>query len=344
MDAVHLLLSALHVQPDDSTCWLALGDALEEIGSEAAARLHRVRQRRWTDPTDEEAEHEILFLTEKGIRAPMPWLVNSVGMEFTLLPPGEFWMGSPPGEPGRHPDEDPQHRVGLTRPFYLGTMPVTQAQWMQVMGFNPSSFRKGGNGANRVEGMDTGSFPVERVSWFDAESFCQTLSELPEERDAGRVYRLPTEAEWEYACRAGTTTLFHFGNDLTSDRANVDGSNPEGQALRSLYLGRTCPVGQYPSNAFGLRDMHGQVWEWCSDWFSDDYYQHSPQRDPVGPTESTRRALRGGGWYYGARIARSAYRYRYEPEARHHDFGLRVALTWHPGLAFPQVNQCGTHR
>jgi formylglycine-generating enzyme required for sulfatase activity len=340
MDAIRLLLDALHVQPHDPTCWLALGDALEEVGLDEAARLHRMRQRRWTDPTDEDAEREILFLTGRGIRAPMPRLLNSLSMEFTLLPPGEFWMGSPPGEPGRHPDEHPQHRVRLTQPFYLGTLPVTQDQWMKVMRFNPSAHREGGTSANRVEGLDTSSFPVERVSWFDAESFCQALNELPEERDAGRVYRLPTEAEWEYACRAGTTTLFHFGNDLTSDRANLDGSNPEGLALRSLYLGRTCPVGQYPSNAFGLRDMHGQVWEWCSDWFSDDYYQHSPNQDPTGPTESTRRALRGGGWYYGARIARSAYRYRYEPEARHHDFGLRVVIGWHPALEAP----CGTHR
>ncbi|MFQ3652513.1 MAG: formylglycine-generating enzyme family protein [Gemmataceae bacterium] len=339
MDAVRLLLNALHAQPYDSTCWLALGDALEETGHEEAAQLHRARQRRWMNADDRHAEQEILQLTQRGIRAPMPRLINSLGMELTLLPPGEFWMGSPPGEPGRHPDEHPQHRVRLTRAFYLGTMPVTQDQWTKVMRFNPSWFREGGNAANRVEGLDTRNFPVERVSWFDAEAFCQALSKWPEERQAGRVYRLPTEAEWEYACRAGTTTLFHFGNDLSSDQANLDGSNPEGQAPRSIYLGRTCPVGQYPSNAFGLFDMHGQVWEWCQDWFSEDYYQNSPAVDPPGPSPTARRALRGGGWYYGARIARSAYRYRYEPDARHHDFGLRVACTWHPGVAEPHVLQ-----
>jgi len=339
MEAVRFLLAALLAQPHDATCWLALGDALEEAGLEEAAQLHRARQRRWTNAEDREAEREILQLTQRGIRAPMPRFVNSVGMEFTLLPAGEFWMGSPPGEPGRHPDEHPQHRVRLSQPFFLGTVPVTQDQWIKVMRFNPSSFREGGPAANRVAGLDTRCFPVERVSWFDASAFCQALSQRPEEREAGRVYRLPTEAEWEYACRAGTTTLFHFGNDLTSDKANLDGSNPEGLAPRSIYLGRTCPVGQYPSNAFGLYDMHGQVWEWCNDWFSDDYYQHSPEVDPPGPAATARRALRGGGWYYGARIARSAYRYRYEPEARHHDFGLRVALSWHPGLVVTSESQ-----
>lgn len=333
MNTIRWLLDALLVQPNDPTCWLALGDALEEVGKEQVAQLHRARQRRWQDPDDTQAERCILELVRRGIRAPMPCLTNSVGMEMTLLPAGVFWMGSPPGEPGRHPDEHPRHRVRLSQPFLISNTPVTQQQWMQVMRYNPSSFREGGHGADRVRGMDTQPFPVERVSWFDAEAFCQALSTLPQEAEAGRIYRLPTEAEWEYACRAGTSTMFHFGKDLSSDRANLDGTNPEGAAAVGIYLGRTCPVRQYPSNAFNLHDMHGQVWEWCADWFTEDYYEHSPEVDPVGPEESTRRALRGGGWYFGARTARSAYRYRYEPEARHHDFGLRVVLTWHPDLA-----------
>jgi formylglycine-generating enzyme required for sulfatase activity len=235
-------------------------------------------------------------------------------------------MGSPEGEPGRHPDEHPRHRVRITRAFYLGTCPVTQWQYRAVMRHNPSHFRHAGEGSALVQGLDTRPFPVERVSWFDAMAFCHALSALPEEEDAGRSYRLPTEAEWEYACRAGTTTVFHFGSGLTSDQANIDGNLPEGDAPRAGYLARTCAVGSYPPNAFGLHDMHGNVWEWCADWFDEKYYHCSPVDDPPGPTEGTRRCLRGGGWFYGARICRSAHRYRSEPEARHNDFGLRVVL------------------
>jgi formylglycine-generating enzyme required for sulfatase activity len=193
------------------------------------------------------------------------------------------------------------------------------------MGTNPSFFRAGGEEETRVRDLDTSAFPVENVSSHDAVRFCERLSALPQEKAAGRVYRLPTEAEWEYACRAGTTTPFHFGNALTSDLANIVGNLPERAATRGDYLARTCAVGSYPGNAFGLYDMHGNVWEWCADWFDENYYPHSPETDPAGPPGGTRRSLRGGGWYYPAHICRSAFRYRYEPGARHKDFGFRVA-------------------
>src|SRR5262249_27456750 len=150
-----------------------------------------------------------------------PRVTNAIGMPLVLLSPGRFLMGSPPGEMDRCPDEDPQHPVTITRPFYLGAYPVTQAQYERVMGTNPSSFRP-------VSGMGLGgpNNRVEMVSWEDAVQFCQRLSALPAERAAGRVYRLPTEAEWEYACRAGTTTPFHFGPTLSSTQANFAGYAP----------------------------------------------------------------------------------------------------------------------
>ncbi len=205
---------------------------------------------------------------------------NSVGMKLVLIPPGEFMMGSPESEEDRNSDEGPQHRVRITRPFYFGTYQVTQEEYERVMGTNPSSFSRGGGGNDRVSGMDTSRFPVETVSWNDAAEFCRKLSALPAERAAGREYRLPTEAEWEYACRAGTTTPFHFGSVLNGRQANVDGNRPYGTSEKGPYLQRTTTVGSYSANGFGLFDMHGNVWEWCADWFSSDYYANSPVDDP----------------------------------------------------------------
>lgn len=326
MHATSTLIIALHHQPNDSLCWLALADALEEEGRDDSAAMLRARLARLADPNDVDAENRLLVAIRCGVQVPVPQLINSIGMEMALIPPGIFWMGSPAGEPGRHPDENPRHRVQISRAFYLGIYPVTQQQFRAIMKHNPSHFRAGGEGAGMVVGLDTDHLPVERISWFDAADFCDALSAQPAESRAGRVYRLPTEAEWEYACRAGTSTLFSHGDDLGSETANIDGNLPEGNAPKSIYLARTSVVGSYPPNAFGLYDMHGNVWEWCSDWFTDDYYEISPPMDPSGPVESTRRSLRGGGWFYGARISRSAYRYRYEPEVRHHDFGFRVVM------------------
>jgi uncharacterized protein (TIGR02996 family) len=322
------LLDALHADPGDAACWLALADCLEETGRPEQAELLRLRLALQSAEIEDRPtlERRLLLLLDAGVHPPAPLLAGPLGLRLALVPPGSFWMGSPPDEPGRHHDEGPRHRVELTRAFYLGVYPVTQAQYQAVAGHNPSHFRHGGEGAAPVRNLDTSAFPVERVSWQDAVAFCRRLSELPQEKAAGRVYRLPTEAEWEYACRAGTSTMFHYGDALTSDRANIDGNLPEGDAPRGLYLARTCPVGRFPANAFGLHDMHGNVWEWCSDWFDATYYEHSPAADPTGPAHGKRRALRGGGWFYGARICRSAYRYRYEPDNRHNDFGLRVAL------------------
>src|SRR5262249_26582368 len=153
-------------------------------------------------------------------------------------------------------DERPRHQVEISRDFYLGAYEVTQRQWKAVMGGNPSYFCKEGRGRLLVQGTDTSDFPVEQVSWKDAFTFLDRLSGVPAEKKAGRVYRLPTEAEWEYACRAGDAgRQFHFGDSLTTKQANT----------LEARLQRTCKVGSYAPNAWGLYDMHGNVWEWCQD-------------------------------------------------------------------------------
>ena len=237
-------------------------------------------------------------------------ITNSLGMVFALIPSGEFRMGTP-GDNG----EEYPHRVRITRPYYLGVHLVTQAQYERVMGNNPSFFR----------GPD---LPVEHVAWDDAKVFCEALSRIPEERQAGRAYRLPTEAEWEYACRAGTNTTYSFGDECEQGDARF--SQEQAWAPQ-----QTVPVGSYAPNAWGLFDMHGNVWEWTQDWFSGDYYKQSPVDDPRGPDAGTHHTLRGGSASVTEHECRSAMRGeaatadgpsaeargRYEKVG---DFGLRV--------------------
>ena len=249
-------------------------------------------------------------------------------------------MGSPEGEAARSDeeyggaggirnptpdDEGPQHEVTISRPFYLGIHPVTQEQYQGVMGANPSYFSPQGLGSYAIGGLgkyakklDTRSFPVEEASWNDAVTFCRKLSELPEEKRRGRVYRLPTEAEWEYACRGGahSSTPFYFGNSLSSAQANF-----------GRQVGRTTTVGSYPANAFGLHDMHGNVCELCQDWYAVDYYANSPKKDPQDPSSGQDRVRRGGSCSAGARDCRSASRFWMPPDYRHSSTGFRVALT-----------------
>jgi len=169
-------------------------------------------------------------------------------------------------------------------------------------------------------------YPVTCVSWNDAQAFLTWLSERPDEMRSGRTYRLPTEAEWECGCRGATSssTPFHFGNALSSTQANFDGNYPYGGAAKGPYLERTCKVGSYPANVFGLYDMHGNVWEWCSDWYDEDYYDSSPRKDPTGPTEGTVRVLRGGSWLDDSMWCRSASRGKSAPINRFYNGGFRV--------------------
>jgi formylglycine-generating enzyme required for sulfatase activity/tRNA A-37 threonylcarbamoyl transferase component Bud32 len=280
----------------------------------------------------------------------LPSLVNSVGMKFVLIPAGRFLMGSPEDEEGRDDDEQ-QHEVEITKPFYLGVHPVTQAQWREVMGSNPNWFCATGGGNDEVRGQNTDDFPVEQVSWEDAQTFLKTLAELQEEVKEGRKYRLPSEAEWEYACRGGATSYstFHFGNSLSSTQANFNGNYPYGGAAKGPYLERTSKVGSYSPNAFGLYDLHGNVWEWCSEWYDPEYYmtlsgtlewftsegcdwagpdcyKHGPMRDPGGPSQGSNRVLRGGSWNGDGRDCRSAARNWNAPAFRGGNVGFRVAL------------------
>ena len=240
-------------------------------------------------------------------------ITNSIGMKLVLIPLGEFLMGSSETEPSAKPAEEPQHRVRITRPFYVGMHEVMQEEYERITGKNPSGFSR--DGEHKLADVNTSRFPVEKVSCVNAIEFCQKLSSLPEEKAAGRAYRLPTEAEWEYACRAGTTTPFHFGMELNESSANYE-------------TNRTVPVGSYPPNAFRLHDMHGNVGEWCQDWYQSDYYKYSPTDDPKGPPAAKERVYRGGSCGSDATNARSASRTRYfEPMGGISSYrGFRVVM------------------
>lgn len=232
--------------------------------------------------------------------------VNSIGMTFRVIPAGTFRMGSEAG----NNDEQPVHEVTISRPFYLGVCEVTNANGFAVKGFVPSGRKE----ADR---------PIESVTWDEAVAFAAALSSLPAERAAGRVYRLPTEAEWEYACRAGTSTAYSFGDDasLLGDFAWFDRSSG----------GRTQAVGQKQANAWGLYDMHGNVWEWCGDWLGK--YPTAAETDPQGPAEGVLRVPRGGGFSSPARSCRSARRGGDEPSIRSGIVGFRLALSPSGGRA-----------
>jgi formylglycine-generating enzyme required for sulfatase activity len=279
-------------------------------------------------------------------------------MHFVLIPPGEFEMGSTDQEiaasvEARKKDtadtwscqlllsEGPRHPVTISKPFYLGTYAVTQGEYQAVMGANPSGFSGASaheprftpalsaiemttraSDAKKVAGKDTSRHPVETISWEDATEFCRRLSALPKERAAQRAYRLPTEAEWEYACRAGSATPWFFGNDGASLKAYA--------WFWGNAAAMTHPVGQKKPNAWGLYDTYGSVWQWCADWFAEDYYRHAPSIDPPGAPKGATRVLRGGAWSYDASNCRSAFRFHNVPTARYDCYGFRVLLIFAP--------------
>ena len=271
-------------------------------------------------------------------------ITNSIGMQFTLIPAGEFAMGSSPKEvsdlvaltnakvanPGtrawwmeRIDGQQPQHHVRITRSFYLGVYHVTQADYQKVMGVNPSRFSPGGQAADRVAGVDTSRFPVEMVSWTDAVEFCRRLSAMSAERGARRTYRLPTEAESEYACRGGTATRCYFGDDpaLVGDFAWCAEN-----AQR-----RPHPVGEKKPNPWGLYDMVGNVNQWCADWFNKDYYRHSPVSDPTGPPRADYRVTRGLSFADDALRMGAAAHLADDPIAKGPTIGFRVVCVM-PGM------------
>jgi formylglycine-generating enzyme required for sulfatase activity/tRNA A-37 threonylcarbamoyl transferase component Bud32 len=237
-------------------------------------------------------------------------LGNGVKLEMVEIPKGEFMMGSPSSEQDRSPDEGPQHRVQVPG-FYMGKYEVTQAQYQALMGKNPSHF------------TGDGRLPVEQVSWLDAMDFCQKLSQK-----TGRAYRLPSEAEWEYACRAGTTTPFAFGETISAATVNYNGNYPYGNAAKGEYRKKTTPVGSFPANAFGLYDMHGNLWEWCLDEWVDNYnnapVNGSSRGDIKSRATEKQRLLRGGSWYFYANFCRSANRDHFAVSFRDLNFGFRL--------------------
>jgi formylglycine-generating enzyme required for sulfatase activity len=272
-----------------------------------------------TPPKPKQAQPPLLkspFSMQEAAAAQQAWAVHlgrsaietqAVGIKLALVPPGEFLMGSSETEAERSNDEQ-QHRVRITRPFYLGVFPVTQGEYVRVIGTNPSYFR----GDERR--------PVENVSWDEATEYCQKLTET--ERAAGRLpsgwnYRLPTESEWEYACRVGTATKYSFGDD--EERLGDYAWFKENSG------GKTHPVGEKSPNAWGLYDLHGNVWEWCTDSYGA--YQSGEVTDPSVPSAGSYPVFRGGGWNGGAWYCRSADRCWNEPSFRDRFLGFRLALS-----------------
>ena len=230
-------------------------------------------------------------------------VTNSIGMKLTLIPPGQFSMGSPPKEEW-HRDDEVLHRVTLTSPFYIARTEVTQKEWKALMGTDPSF----------CTGDD---LPVETVTWEQAAEFCGKLG-LKE----GAKYRLPTEAEWEYACRAGTTTPFHTGEIISTDQANYNGNYTYANGRKGEFREETTAAGSFSPNAWGLHDMHGNVWEWCADWY--DEYPHDDATDPTGPATGDRRIFRGGCWMNFPAVCRSANRAKVVPVSWNFNLGFRV--------------------
>jgi formylglycine-generating enzyme required for sulfatase activity len=280
--------------------------ALRDEGEEMTVRRLVARIRKL--PEEQRRQVPALLVDEwanAGPRLPDRTIVSALGMRFVRVQPGSFLMGSPPEEPERGADEV-QHAVTISRHFYLAVHPVTQAQWRAVMGDNPSRFT----------GDD---HPVENVSWEDCRAFFKKLSQ------DGRSYRFPTEAEWEYACRAGTAGPFHFGSTLDADEANCDGRAGYDGKVTDVCRGETTAVGRFPANAWGLYDLHGNVYEWCADWYAD--YPGEHRKDPSGPASGEFRVLRGGSWFSAPRCCRSAYRYWAEPTFRDARIGCRACFS-----------------
>jgi sulfatase modifying factor 1 len=239
-------------------------------------------------------------------KVPPKNFTNSIGMKFVWIPPGSFVMGSPKEEKERS-DNETQHKVTLTRGFYMGVYTVTQEQWKEIMGNNPSQFKGEKN------------LPVEMVSWDDCQEFIKKMRKKDK-----KPYRLPSEAEWEFCCRAGTTTPFHFGETISTDQANYFGEAVYGNGKKGIYRKKTTPVGSFPANAWGLHDMHGNVLQWCQDMYGD--YPQKDVVDPTGPEKGEVPVLRGGSWNLYPDGCRSAYRLWDVPDHRNDTFGFRLCF------------------
>jgi sulfatase modifying factor 1 len=238
---------------------------------------------------------------------PPKTFTNTIGMKFVWIPPGSFMMGSPKDEQERRANEF-QHKVTLTKGFYMGVHLVTQEQWKEVMGNNPSHFK------------GERDLPVESVSWDDCREFIKKLKEKDK-----KPYRLPTEAEWEFCCRAGTTTPFSFGETISTDQANYDGTKTYGNGKKGVFRKKTTPIGSLPANAWGLHDMHGNLFQCCQDWYGD--YPQKDVVDPQGPDSGKERVMRGGSWFASPPgWCRSAFRGSEELDNPGAGIGLRCCF------------------
>ena len=252
------------------------------------------------------------------------YTIGGVSYAFRWCPSGSFIMGSPNEEQGRSDDEI-QHEVTLTHGFWILETEVTQAMWTSVFDWNPSWFSETGTGAAKIKRVETGSLPVEQVTWEEAAEFCRKLQYL-----SGMNAELPTEAEWEYACRAGTQTIYSFGNTIQPEDANYDDSEPGNIEQKRKAIRNPYPVGGFEPNAWGICDMHGNVAEWCRDRFGN--LNAEPVEDPVGPETGTSRVFRGGAWFLDSSCCRSAYRYGIDPDTRAYYLGFRVVIEPSPTL------------
>ncbi len=310
-------------------------------------------------PFDETAAKTAQRWWADGLKLPVD-PTNSIGMKLVVIPAGQFYMGStlqqidqirradPAFRKDWEREEQPQHHVQISRPFLLGACEVTRGQFREFvrnaryvtdaqrdgkggMGFDAatSEFRQDPHFNWENTGFpQTDDQPVVNVSWNDAVAFCQWLS-----RKEKIAYRLPSEAEWEYACRGGSTSLYYYGDDpegLVTVANVADATARDKFTAWTGVSGRdghvfTAPVGSFQPNPFGLFDMHGNVWEWCRDWFGENYYAKSPEKDPAGPPHGTVRVFRGGSWYDAASLCRSAFRYWDVPSYRDYFLGFRVA-------------------
>ncbi|MBE9143136.1 formylglycine-generating enzyme family protein [Planktothrix mougeotii] len=249
-----------------------------------------------------ESEITLQIYTEVGLN-------GTLSLELVEVPKGTFIMGSPSDEVGHLSSEEPLRQVKFKKSFYMSRSPITQEQWETVMGYNPSTF-KGQN------------LPVETVSWKEAQKFCNELS-----KQTGREYRLPSEAEWEYACRAGRSTPFYFGDDISPTQANYDTHySYKSKQSDGKYEGQTTPVGveNFPANQFGLEDMHGNVWEWCSDSWHDNYDRTPTDGTPYTSGVNEQAVIRGGAWHSFPSRCRSAAREEMWKKVKSNRIGFRV--------------------